>query len=274
MDWHTAEIKDLMHKFESSKKGLSEADAGRHFQEYGPNQLKQERRETIWHIFFNQFKDILIIILIIASVIAAIAGHTIDAVVIGFILILNAVLGTIQESKAEKALDALKKLAALKSKVIRNGVEKIIDSAQLVPGDIIVLEEGRQVPADSRLIEAHNLQVDESALTGESVPVSKEDRILKKEVPIAEMKNMVFMGTYCSRGAGLAVVTGTGSDTEMGKIAKQVQIEEKEMSPLQQKLERMGKTLTVIVLIIVALIFVVGLYRHSLSVLELFLISV
>lgn len=272
--WHTLPEKEVFRLLSTGKQGLSDAEAKKRLERYGSNELKEEKKRTALDIFVSQFKNFLIIVLIIASIVSIVLGEFIDASVILIIVFLNAILGFVQEYKAGKAIEALKKMTSLHAFVLRNGKQEEILSKDVVPGDVIVLEEGRQIPADSRIIESHNLQVDESALTGESVPVSKEEKTIKLEVPIAEMKNILFMGTYCSRGSGLAVVTGTGSNTEMGRIAKQVQTSEKDMSPLQQRLEKLGKVLTAMILLFVTLIFIIGIYKQSADILELFFISV
>ncbi|MDD5182068.1 MAG: cation-translocating P-type ATPase [Candidatus Nanoarchaeia archaeon] len=272
--WHALSEKELFVLLRTGKSGLSSEEAEKRIERYGYNELKEEKKTTPLELFINQFKSFLIIVLIVAAIISLVLGEILDATAIIAIVFLNAVLGFVQEYRANKALEALKKMTSPHAVVVREGHKKEILSKELVPGDVIFLEEGRQIPADSRLIEANSIQTDESSLTGESVPVDKDANTLQKEVPIAEMKNTVFMGTYCSRGSGLAVVTSTGTETEMGRIAKVVQTSEKDMSPLQQKLERMGKTLTVIILILVTLIFFINFYAHSGGMLELFLISV
>ncbi|MCD6575847.1 MAG: calcium-translocating P-type ATPase, SERCA-type [Nanoarchaeota archaeon] len=272
--WHTLKIKEIFRVLETSENGLTSEEAERRLSEFGPNELTKEKKKTILSIFLNQFKSFLIIILIIAALISFAVGETLNSIVILIILLINAFLGFFQEYKAEKAVEALKKMTAPRALVLRDGVKKEIFSRELVPGDIVYLEEGKQVPADVRIIESQNLKVDESILTGESLPVLKEVCTLKKEVPLSEMKNMAFFGTYVTYGHGKGVVVRTGMETEMGKIAELVQETIEEETPLKRKLNNLAKQLGLIVLFIIGLVFLLNIYVHSKELIEIFILAI
>lgn len=263
--WHTLSVDDVFNALKSNKKGLSRGDTQNRLEKYGLNKLKSKKQKTALIIFLEQFKSFLVILLLVAVVISVFLGfyfeesHFVDAAVIGAILILNAILGFYQEYKAEKTLEALKKLVVPKVVVIRNGEHIEIKTEEIVPGDIVLLESGNRVPADLRLFEALELKIDESALTGESVPVKKGINILK-DLPVSERKNMAFMGTLVSYGRGKGIVVSTGMSTEMGKIAGMVQ-EREETTPLQRKLQKFGKSLGIVVIIITLIIFIIGIIR-------------
>ncbi len=272
--WHTLSEKEIFKLLETTKNGLTSSEAEKRLRKFGPNEIVREKKHTPLQIFLQQFKSFLIIILIIATIVSLAVGEILNATVIFIILMINAFLGFFQEYKAEKAVEALKKMAAPKAIVIRDGIKKDILSTELVPGDVVFLEEGRKVPADVRLIEVHNLKVDESLLTGESLPVLKDTNVLKKEVPISEIKNMAFLGTYVTYGSGIGIVVETGMDTEMGRIAGLVQETREEETPLKKKLDTLGKNLGLIVLVIICLVFLLNFYVHSRSLLELFILAV
>ncbi|WP_052465225.1 calcium-transporting P-type ATPase, PMR1-type [Thermotoga profunda] len=254
--------------------GLTNQEAKKRLEKYGPNEIAQKKRRTIWQMFFSQFTDFLIIILLVAAVVSIIVGEGIDAVLIIIIVLLNATLSTIQESKAEKSLQLLKKMAAPMAKVIRDGVVQTISSREIVPGDVVLLETGNYVPADGRLIEAVNLSVSEAALTGESQPVDKTTDVIDKDkLPIGDRLNMVYSGTIVAKGRGKAIVTSTGNETELGKIAKMLSEMEEEETPLQKNLEKLGKQIGVIILAICAIVFIVGIFEGN-PLLEMFLTSV
>lgn len=254
--------------------GLTNQEAKKRLEQYGPNEIAQKKRRTIWQMFFSQFTDFLIIILLVAAVVSIIVGEGIDAVLIIIIVLLNATLSTIQESKAEKSLQLLKKMAAPMAKVIRDGVVQTISSREIVPGDVVLLETGNYVPADGRLIEAVNLSVSEAALTGESQPVDKTTDVIDKDkLPIGDRLNMVYSGTIVAKGRGKAIVTSTGNETELGKIAKMLSEMEEEETPLQKNLEKLGKQIGVIILAICAIVFIVGIFEGN-PLLEMFLTSV
>ena len=249
-----AALKEL----KTSKNGLSNQEVEHRRQTYGLNELKTEKGVHPIRIFIEQFSSPLIWILLVALAVSVFLHETTDAIVIGVIVVLNAALGFVQEYKTEKAIEALKKMASLKAKVIRGGTEIKIESKFLVPGDIIVLETGDKVPADSRLIEIHNLQTQEAPLTGESQPVTKILGVLTEKTSLAERKNLVFSSTIISKGRGTAVVTKTGMNSEVGKIAKMIKEEHQTQTPLQKKLRELGKYLTIAVVAVAIIVFLAG----------------
>ena len=222
----------------------------------------------------DQLKDFLIIILLVAALVSMVLGEFIDAGVIMAIVVLNAVIGVVQESKAEKSLAALKKMAAPVAKVIRDGHVMDLPSRELVPGDIVLLETGNYVPADVRLIEAINLKIEEAALTGESVPVEKDSSlVLPADANLGDRRNCGFMSTTVTYGRGKGIVIGTGMNTQIGKIAQMIQEVEQEATPLQLKLEQLGKTLGMICLAVCAVVFVLGILKNE-PLLEMFMVAV
>ena len=227
-------IEEVFRKLNSRQLGLEEGQAKTLLDEYGYNELPEKKKASDIMLLAEQFKNILVLILVAASVISFFLGEVLDAIAITFILLINAFLGFYQERKAERALEALKKIAAPKAKVIRDGEAKTIESKNLVPGDVIILEMGDKVPADARIIEQLNLKIDESILTGESAPVEKIHDKIEKDVIVAEMKNMVFSGTIAVYGRCKAIIVSTGQKTEFGKIATALE-EEEEQTPLQKK---------------------------------------
>lgn len=271
---HYKELKDIYQELKSSEKGLTEEEAKKRIEEYGLNEIKEKKPISPLKIFLNQFHSFIVYILITALAISIFIGEEIDAIVIGAILILNAIMGFIQEYKAEKAIQALKKMASLKAKVIRDGKEQKIESSQLVPGDIILLETGDKVPADARLIEISELRTQEAALTGESTPVKKALGTLDEKTPVADRYNMLFSSTIVIKGRGKAIVTETGMNSEIGKIAEMIQTTETILTPLQIKLEQLGKFLGIIVIIIATIIFLFGISLAGLSAAEMFIASV
>lgn len=261
--------------------GLDESKAAELKEKFGENKLREKKKKTMLGRFLDQFKDVMIIILLIAAAISFVIvcveknwGELFEPALILLIVILNAIMGVVQESKAEKALDALKSMSAPHARVIRNGVEKVIDAAELVPGDIIKVEAGDFVPADARLLHSASLKSEESALTGESVPSEKDAEVtVDANAPIGDRTNMIFSGCSITYGTATAVVTGTGMNTEMGKIANLLDGEEDSQTPLQQKLAQLGKYLGIVALAACAVIFVVGLL-NNIPVLEIFMTSV
>ena len=241
--------------------GLTEGEAAERLAKYGPNELKGKPRATMWEMLLDQFKDFLVLILIAASLVSAVVGEVADSLVIVTIVVLNAVLGVFQESKAEKALEALQKMAAPNSKVIRGGAIQTIPSRELVVGDLVLLEAGDYVPADVRILESMNLKVEEASLTGESVPVEKETAAMDHEASLADRHNMGYMGTVVTYGRGRAVIIGTGMETEIGKIAEMISSFEEQSTPLQEKLASFGKVLGLLCLAVCAVVFVLGIYQ-------------
>ena len=263
-------ILDVLKNLNTTEDGLTSSEAEEREQSHGKNKLIEGKKISIFKRFINQLLDPMIIILIVAAVIsgitAAYAGESFaDVIIIMIVVIINAVLGVVQESKAEKAIDALKEIAAATSKVIRDNKQITIKSEDLVPGDIIILEAGDAVPADGRIIECASMKVEESALTGESVPVTKTENEVKAhangDVPLGDRKNMVYMGSSVVYGRGKAVITATGMDTEMGKIADALAKAEDNATPLQKKLTQLSKILSILVLGICAIIFAIDIFR-------------
>jgi len=279
--WHSLEEEKVLEKLGSSPKGLSNKEAARRLQEFGYNELVEGKRITALQILLNQFKDIFVIILLIAIFLCVIVGEGIDAITISAIVILNAIVGFSQEYKSEKAMEAMKKLTAPRARVIRDGKELVIPAREVVPGDIVVLEAGDRVPADGRLLEVSELKTNEAVLTGESTSIEKSVEVLSPETPVADRKNMVFMGTYLTYGRGKAVITSTGMNTEFGKIAEMVQAVEEEEPPLKIKLAKFATKLGKIIVIICAIIFFIEFLRDLLfhgfslqTVSDAFLISI
>ncbi|MDP3048877.1 MAG: cation-translocating P-type ATPase [Thermodesulfovibrionales bacterium] len=262
MRWHQKETKDILDDLQSSSKGLSSEEAQKRLLEYGPNELKEKEKRTLFLMFLDQFKDFMILILIGAAIISGIIGELADTIAIIVIVVLNAAIGFVQEYRAEKAMAALKKMAAHTALVLRGGMPENISASEIVPGDIVLLEAGKVVPADMRLIETAQLKVEEAALTGESIPVEKHIKALHDEMlPLGDRKNMVYKGTTVSYGRGAGIAAATGMDTELGKIATMLQEEEEVKTPLQKRLAAFGKKLAIAVLAICAIVFGIGILR-------------
>jgi Ca2+-transporting ATPase len=266
-EWHSLEKKQLLESLKATETGLSTEEAERRLQEYGPNELVEKKRVTPLQIFFGQFKDIFVIMLLIAmaiSIVIAItrdAGEFVDAATIGAIIFLNAIVGFVQEYRSEKAMEAMKQLTAPKARVLRDGTEQFIPSREVVPGDIVLLEAGDRIPADARLLEVVDLKTDEAILTGESTAVGKMDKVLDKKTAVADRKNSVFMATHITYGRGKAIITSTGMKTEFGKVAEMVQAVETVDTPLKQKLTKFAKKLGIIIIFVSAVIFLLELYE-------------
>ncbi len=259
--WHSKNSEQVLSELKVDHHGLESGEVKRRLEEYGYNELKEKKRVTPLQIFLNQFKDVFVIMLLAATVISFLIGEIPDAITIAVIVILNSVVGFIQEYRSEKAMEAMQKLTAPKARVIRDGNETMVDAKEIVPGDIVLLEAGDRVPADGRLIETVDLKADEAILTGESTDVTKNLCVLEDGAPIADRKNSVFMATHMTYGRGKAVITATGMKTEFGKIAELVQTMEVEESPLKQKLESFAKKLGIMIVALTALIFVLELYE-------------
>lgn len=261
---------EVLSQLNSAQDGLSGEEAAKRMEQYGRNKLVEGKKVTVWERFLKQLADPMIIILIAAAAVsgitAAYSGESFaDVIIILIVVVINAVLGVVQENKAEKAIAALQEIAAATSKVIRGGQQSTIRSEELVPGDIIVLEAGDAVPADARVLECASMKIEEAALTGESVPVTKSEKTLTaengKDVPLGDRKNMVYMGSTVVYGRGNAIVTDTGMNTEMGKIADSLSKAQDGQTPLQLKLNQLSKILSIIVLGICVFIFVLDLFR-------------
>jgi len=260
--WHSMEVTAVLQALDAKpERGLEPEEVESRLRQYGPNELTQEEKASAWEIFFAQFKNILIIILIVATILSALVGEYVDAGIILVIIVFCAVLGFVQEYRAEKALEALKGMLAPTITVLRGGQEQDVPSKELVPGDVLLLEAGDKIPADGRLVEIHSLQCDEAPLTGESVPVGKELILLRGDAPVGDRRNMVFTGTIATYGRGMAVVTATGMQTEFGEIAKEVQAVETEKTPLERRTEELGKWLGIITLGICVLVVGVSFAR-------------
>ncbi len=273
MNYYLAEKQAVLDELSTKNEGLLSTEASVRLEKYGRNKLNEAKKQSIIVKFLSQFADPMIIFLLVAAVISGITSayaheSFTDVFVILFVVILNAVMGVIQESKAEKAIDALKQMTAATCKVMRDGEVKHIKNEELVPGDIVLLEAGDSVPADCRILESFSLKIEESALTGESVPVDKFIDIInlregEKDIPLGDRKNMAYMGSTVVYGRGSAVVVETGMNTEMGKIADALTQAEDESTPLQQKLNQLSKILTVMVVGICLFIFVFGLIKNG-----------
>ena len=259
--YHALSTKDTLKKLNTSIRGLSESEAKRRLEKFGFNELIKKKKINLLKIIYRQFSDVFVLLLIFAMIVSAIFSDVDDAILIGIIVILNSVIGTVQDYKAEKAVEALKSYLSPKAKVIRNGKLKTIDAKFLVPGDIVVIDEGDRIPADGRLLKAVELKIDESVLTGESTPVSKSVAKLPFKISITEMKDMVFSGTYIIRGRGIFVVTETGSKTQIGKIAKMTAEIREGKSPLKKRLGRFAKKLALAIIVITLAIFFVEVLR-------------
>jgi Ca2+-transporting ATPase len=240
---------------------LSQEDAERRLEKFGPNELVEKKRITPLQIFLAQFKDVFVIMLLIAVAISLAIGESIDASIIGAIVVLNAVVGFYQEYRSEKALEAMKRMTAPRARVLRSGREQFIPAREVVPGDVVLLEAGDRIPADGRLLEVVDLKTDEAALTGESTPVAKNRGALEDGTPVADRKNSVFMATHVTYGRGRAVITSTGMGTEFGRVAELVQTVEEVDTPLKQKLARFAKKLGIIIVAVCAVIFALELYE-------------
>jgi Ca2+-transporting ATPase len=260
--WHTQTHEEAFEHLLSQPGGLSSTEAENRLQKYGPNELQAAHRVSPWEILLEQFKNVLVLILLGASAISLFLDHGIESIVIVVIVLFAVGLGFVQEYRAERAIEALRQMAAPTATVLRDELEIKIPSRELVPGDVILLHTGDRVPADARLLESFNMQVEEAALTGESVPVEKQVKALEKaELPVGDRKNMLYAGTAVTYGRGRALVAATGMQTEFGKIAQLLQTVETGKTPLQQNLNKVGSVLARVAFVVVALIVALGLIR-------------
>lgn len=275
LNWYNKSINAVSQELQVNvPTGLPTEEAQNRLEKYGSNELKEKEKVSLLTKIMNQLKDFLVLILIGASIVSGIVGEISDAIVIVAIVIVNAVLGVIQEGKAEQALEALKKMSSPNARVFRNGSIQIMPAKNLVPGDIVLIEAGDSIPADLRLIESVNLKVEEASLTGESVPVDKDAQaVFDTDVPIGDRKNMAYMSTVTTYGRGRGIVVGTGANTQIGKIAEAIQSYKDETTPLQQKLNELGKWLGIGCLLICLLVFGIGFVRGG-NLLEMFLVAV
>ncbi len=279
--WETLRKEEVLKKLNTnSKEGLSQEEVKKRQQEYGKNKLKDKPKESFFMKFIKQFNDFMIIILIIASIVSAVISNMqgendyIDSIIIIAIVVLNALMGVIQEAKAEKSIEALQEMTPMKAKVIRDGITNEIHADEIVPGDLIILEAGNYVPADSRIIESFNLKIEESSLTGETEPVLKDaNKICKPNIALGDKNNMAFMASIVVNGHGKAIVTEIGMNTKVGKIANMILEDEAPETPIQKKLGQVGKILGIVCLVICFIIFGIGLIK-KIDPIEMFMTSV
>jgi Ca2+-transporting ATPase len=273
--WHVLSLEDAAQQLGSSTAiGLAGGEAARRLDRHGPNELREQASRSVWQMLIAQFSDFMILLLIAAAIISGIVGEPEDAVAIMAIVVLNAIVGFVQEYRAERALRALKQLAALKAHVVRNAQVIALPAADLVPGDLVVLEAGSVVPADLRITEAQQLRVEEAALTGESHPVEKAtDALAETDAPLGDRVDMAYSGTIVTHGRGRGLVTGTGMDTELGRIANLLATTEEVRTPLQKRLARFGRQLSMIAIGICVVVFALGILRGE-SIVLMFLTAV
>ena len=274
--YYTQTSDAVLKALDTSKDGLSDQKVQDRLTQYGPNALAEGKRKNKIQRFFDQFKDFMIIVLLVAALISGIvAREWADAIIILMVVLINAFMGVIQESKAEEAIDALKEMATPEARVRRNGSVISISSDQLVPGDIVLLEAGDVVPADLRLLETASLKIEEAALTGESVPVEKELTVLADEdVALGDRVNMAYMNSNVTYGRGVGVVVGTGMQTQVGRIAGMLNSAKENSTPLQDNLNTLGKTLTILILIIAVIMFIIGFARGEATWIDMLLVSI
>lgn len=260
-EWYQSQKDEILKEFRATKDGLSNEEAQKRLEEYGENALQEGKQKSVLQVFLGQFMDLLVIILIIAAVISLFSDNIESTVVIFVVIILNAVLGTVQHCKAQKSLESLKSLSSPSAKVMRNGAKIEIDSKDVVPGDIVLLEAGDMIVADGRILENFSLQVNESSLTGESTNIDKADTILEGETPLGDRVNMVYSGSLVTYGRATIVVTATGMQTEMGKIASLMNAAKEKKTPLQVSLDAFSSKLAMLILIICVVVFGLSIYR-------------
>ena len=273
MDMYQMSKEEVLSKLHTKEEGLDGREAGRRQETYGYNELADVEKKPVWRIFLEQFKDFLVLILIAAALVSGILGDWESAGVIFLVIVMNAVLGTIQHTKAEKSLSALKKLSGPHAKVLRDGAVTLLPSREVVPGDILVMEAGDYVPADVRILMSASLKADESALTGESLSVEKKDMEIPKEVVLGDRVNMLFSGSFITYGRGTVVVTATGMETEVGRIAALLKSTKEHETPLQQSMDAFGQRISILILVICALLFGLSVWRGE-SIMQAFLFAV
>ena len=270
--WHSLEIEKVYGRLDSGEEGLTESEARTRIKKYGHNRLARAKKITWIKILFRQFTNSMIYILTVAMIISLIVGDLLDSAIIAAVIALNTVLGFIQEYKAEKSLESIKKMIVDKATVVRDGDGRVIPVTNIVPGDVIEIEAGGSVPADARIIDASDLKADESALTGESEPSTKDEGMAPEDAPLGDRTNMLFMGTNVISGHARAIIVGTGMDTQIGRIASLVESEEKEEVPLKSKLDRLGRDFGIFSIVFSAIIFLVGFYR-GLDIYSMFMVA-
>ncbi|MFD1172659.1 cation-translocating P-type ATPase [Oceanobacillus picturae] len=261
MDYYQKKSEDVLDQFNTSENGLTSSDVKQLLDEKGYNEIEEKERDPIWKLFLETFKDSMVIVLLVAAGIQLLLGEVIESLIIFLVLLINSVISVVQTRKAEGSLEALRSMSAPGAQVIRDGTKQSIPARELVPGDIVFLEAGDYVPADGRVLESGSLKVDEGMLTGESEAVEKETRTINEEVALGDRKNMVFSSSLIVYGRGSFVVTGTGKETEIGKIAGMIETAEEKQTPLQRKLDRFSKKLGIGILLLCILIFAVQVGR-------------
>ncbi len=261
-DWYQKSEDEVLKELHTTKEGLSSEEAAGLLASKGENILSEGKKKSTLRVFAEQFKDLLVVILIAAAVISMLSGNVESTVVIVAVIILNAILGTVQHEKAQKSLASLKSLSSPTAKVIRDGQKIEVDSRKVVPGDILLLEAGDMVVADGRILNNYSLQVNESSLTGESTNVDKEDNVLEIEAPLADRTNMVYSGSLVTYGRAVVVITGTGMNTEIGKIASLMNATKEKKTPLQASMDQFSSRLAMVIMVICALVFLLSLYRE------------
>lgn len=270
MEWQKKTEKEIMELLKTNRNGLKQEEVNERLNKYGLNELPKAKKDNIFKIFFSEFNDPIIWLLIVSIIFSFIVGEVVDACAIIFIILIDAIVGTIQEWKASKSAEALQDLIKVQIKVLRDGKEQLIESNQLVIGDIVLLESGNKISADLRVIESRNLTVDESILTGESINVLKNADIIEKNYSISDCKNMLFAGTSVITGRGVAIVCETAANTEIGKIADKVTKTDDTKSPLTIRMEKFSKQITVLI-IIIAIIIAILLYNNGIELKDIFL---
>ncbi len=268
------ETKEVIDRLDSDKKGLTQDEAKRRLEEFGENKLPEKGKTNIFKLIIKQFKDFLVLILVIAAIISWLSGSMVDVYVIIGVIIVNAAIGFFQEFKAEKSIESLKKLIKHNAVVLRNGEKEIVEAIKLVPGDIIEMEEGKSIPADARIIRKKNLQVVESSLTGESLPIEKQTEPLDKETGLPDRKNMIYKGTHIASGSCTAIVTATGDNTELGKIAESLQQVEEKESEFRKKTAELAKIMAIIAVSSAVLVFLVGYFVRGFSFNDILLVTI
>ena len=274
MDWHCLEVQDVYRNLQGSEEGLSSPEVRQKREKYGKNEIESGKKISWVKISISQFSNFLVALLVIAALISFFIGSVVDASLIVLIVFLNGIFGSIQDYRAEKSIEALKKLSVPKAKVIRDGERQTVESTDLVPGDVILLEQGDCVPADALILECNDLTVDESLLTGESLPVEKRKEVLEVSTPLAERTNMLFKTTNVARGRVRAIVVGTGMDTEVGRIAAEIQTAEEKKTPFQSEINILGRKIGLGVLAIVGVVAAIELLAGEMDVVPIFLVVI
>ena len=273
--YYSKSVSQALEAQQADQKGLSDQQARSRLEQYGPNKLSEGKKKSVLQIFLEQFKDLLVVILIVAALISAASENVESTIVIFAVLILNAILGTVQYLKAEKSLESLKAMSSPTAKVLRGGVRVEIPSADVVPGDIVLLEAGDMVVADGRVLENFSLKVNESSLKGESEGVEKNaDAIDAGQVALGDQKNMVFSGSLVTYGRATVLVTGTGMNTELGKIAALMNQTQQRKTPLQESLDNFSAKLAIVIMVICAAVFVLSIFRTGMGVLDSLMFAV